>query len=192
MLGFLIGTVCLVGLVKVLRRGHGWHGGWRWGYAGCGGGGCGRAMDGGSGRAMGRGGFHDDGDEWGPRFSRRRPRGTFLRAIFERLDTTPGQEKFVAAAIDEVREAGRRLRGELSKSREDLAQAVRAEHFDAESLGLVFARHDEAIESMRKAFVGALAKVHDALDERQRARLADVLASGGSFRGFGGPYRGFA
>jgi hypothetical protein len=48
----------------------------------------------------------------------------------------------------------------------------------------MFARHDTTLETLRKAGMGALAKVHDALDERQRARLADMIESGpGYFRG---------
>jgi hypothetical protein len=56
--------------------------------------------------------------------------------------------------------------------------------------GELYARHDRAIEDLRKAFVGATAKIHDALDERQRARLADLIESGPRFGG-GGFGRGF-
>ena len=54
------------------------------------------------------------------------------------------------------------------------------------ALGDAFARHDDALERARKAAVGALAKLHDALDERQRRILANWLEA----RGRGGPYRG--
>ena len=52
-------------------------------------------------------------------------------------------------------------------------------------MGSLFATHDELLEQARKAFVGALAKVHDVLDVEQRRRLARLLTR---TRGFG-PYR---
>ncbi|HEX7664268.1 MAG TPA: hypothetical protein VF407_07160, partial [Polyangiaceae bacterium] len=54
------------------------------------------------------------------------------------------------------------------------------------------------VESMRKAAIDAFAKVHEALDERQRGLLGDFIEHGPRFRdfagrrggGFGGhPYR---
>ncbi len=110
-----------------------------------------------------------------------------MRGVLERLQTTPGQEKAIVAAVDEARETMRSLRGEADLSRQDLARAFTASSFDAELLGHTFARHDEAIETARKAAIGALAKIHDALDERQRAELADLVAKGPRF-GFH-PYR---
>lgn len=183
MLGILIGTACLFGLIKTLR----WGRMRRFGGGGCGGGWSGRG--GGWG-----GGYRDrwsDGDGfrggWGGE-------GFFLRAIFERLDATPAQEKVIAAALDELRETARSLRGELRGSRADVAKAMRGESFDEVLFGEMFARHDTALEAMRKAAMGALAKVHVVLDERQRARLADLIESGpGAFRGFrGGPWSGHA
>jgi hypothetical protein len=37
---------------------------------------------------------------------------------------------------------------------------------------------------MRKAFVGALGKIHAVLDDRQRERLADMIEGEGFHRGF--------
>ena len=168
MLGFLVGTACLIGLVKVVRGG-------RYGY---GHGGCG---------PRGWHGHHHGGH--GFRGGRGFGRNFFLRGIFERLDTTPGQEKVIVAALDEVREAARGMRGEASDTRADVARAVKGEVFDAEVMGAVFARHDGALETMRKVVVGAMAKVHDALDDRQRADLADLIARGARGGFVGGPYR---
>jgi uncharacterized membrane protein len=145
MLGFVFGTLCLVGLYKLHRV-----------------------------RRMG----------WG---HHRHHRGG-LRALFRAIDASPGQEKVIAAAVDEVRAAARETRGEWRQSREDLARAFRADSFDAEVMGLAFARHDDHLERLRKAVTGALARVHDALDERQRVRVAewldDVRGHGPAF-GFG-------
>lgn len=179
MLGFFVGTVCLIGLIKTLRWGcHHRGGGCGYGYHG---GGWGR-------RGWGGHGYHGDhdggwgGGGWsGP--------GMILRALFQRLDTTPGQEKVIVAAYEEVREATRAARGEARASRADIAKAMRAPGIDEVLFGEMFARHDAALETLRKAGVGAIAKVHDALDERQRARLADLIEAGpGFFRG--GPWEG--
>ena len=104
-----------------------------------------------------------------------------------RLETTPGQEKVILAAIDEVREAARKARGEARSTRKDVAGAMRAPAFDEVLFGEMFGRHDAELTELRKALVGALAKVHDALDEKQRAKLAELIESGpGFFRG--GPW----
>lgn len=109
----------------------------------------------------------------------------WLRGAFARLDTSPGQEKVIREVVDEMRDHGRALRSELGRARSDLARALRADTVDATALGEAFARHDEVLGRMREAGVGALAKLHDALDERQRGLLAQWLES----RSGGGPYR---
>jgi len=179
MLGVLIGTVCLIGLVRTLRWGRGSCGG---GYGRRGWGGHG--FGGGFGHdGYGRHGWEDqgfDGDGWGGP-------NMFLRMLFRRLETTPGQEKVIAQAYQEMREAAREAKGELRTSRADIAKAMRGPAIDEVLFGEMFARHDGALEKIRKAGIGAIAKVHDALDERQRARFADLIESGP--RGFrGGPW----
>ena len=179
MLGIIIGTACLIGLVKVLRHGRGGYG-----YAG---GGCGRGGWGGGGRFSGHrdhdggcgredGGFRRHGwGGWGG------GPGFFLRAIIEQLDATPEQEKVIAAASREVRNEAAKNREEIRRSREDIAKAMRSPGFDEVLLGELFARHDTAMEGMRRAFTGALAKVHVVLDEKQRNDLADMIENGPGF-----------
>lgn len=188
MLGFIIGTACLIGLVKVLRGGRGGYG---YGY-GCGGGGCG-----GGGRFRGYrdhgGGDHHEGGfrrGWGGGWGG--GPGFFLRAIIDQLDATPEQEKVIAAAFREVRDEGAKHREELRRSRNDIAKAMRSPGFDEVLLGELFARHDTAIEAMRRSLTGALAKVHVVLDEKQRNHLADLIENGpGFFRGGRSRRRGF-
>jgi hypothetical protein len=208
MFGFIIGTVCLIGLIKTLRGGCG-GGGWgRRGYGyggGCGGGrwggGWGHGGHGGYGGGPGgweegsgpehghhRGGpFRTHGRAWGGWGRGGGMQSFFLRRLFEHLDATPGQEKVIAAAVEEMRQAMREQRGEVQKTRGDIARAMRGANFDEVVLGELFARHDTAIEAMRKSAVGALGKVHEALDERQRARLADLVEQ---YPGFFGGGRG--
>jgi Spy/CpxP family protein refolding chaperone len=152
MFGFIIGTVCLIGLVKVLRRGRGWHG--RWGH-----GRYGTGYEGGHG---GRG-------RW------------FLRSIFQRLDTTPGQEKAIVSAIDELRQNRAIVREEAQQTREDLARVVASGLVDDAALEETFARHDRALAQLRVAFVEAVKKVSEALDDGQRKQVADVLRRSGRF-----------
>ena len=153
MLGFIIGTVCLIGLVKVLRRGRGWHGRWGHGYGSYGG-------------RMGHGGG---------------PRRWFLRSILERLETTPGQEKAIVAAIDELRDNRALVRDEAQQTRDDLARVVSSGLVDDAALEETFARHDRLLAQLRVAFVESLKKATEALDERQRKQVADFLARSGRF-----------
>ena len=69
-------------------------------------------------------------------------------------------------------------RGELKETRKDLLEAVRAEHFDPLLLEGMFGRHDERVSSVRAALTGALARVHEALDDAQRVRLAGLIRNG--------------
>ena len=118
----------------------------------------------------------------------------FLRAIFERLDTSPGQEKVIRDAVEEFSDSASDAKRELSKSREDLAKAMRNDYFDETLFGELFARHDTALEGLRKEGIGALARIHEVLDEKQRGRLADVIENGPGWFGRrdGGPYRSWA
>jgi hypothetical protein len=112
-----------------------------------------------------------------------------LRWLFERLDTSPGQEKVIRFEVEELLNKFGDFERTLRESKTDVAKAFRADDFNAEVMGDVFSRQDGAIDELRRGLVGALAKVHDALDSRQRARLADLLESMPG-RGWGrGPYR---
>jgi hypothetical protein len=194
MLGFIFGTVCLIAFAKMARRscyGHGYGG-----HCGGRGGGWGGGRWGGGwgGHWHGHGHGHNHGDESGPGGGPQWMMQRYvLRQLFERLDTTPGQEKVIVAAVDEVRTAVREARGEFKLSRDDLAKVMAGDIFDENTVGSTFARQDDALTTVRKAVTGALAKVHDALDSKQRARLAELISEGpggwGRYRG-GGPYRG--
>jgi uncharacterized membrane protein len=182
MLGFLIGTACLIGLVKVLRGGR-WG---RWGHhapmrAACGGGRSGlcdedpRGFDG----RWGHDGYDGYDGYDGP--------GALLRRLMAGLEVTPDQAKVIREAARELRESAKSLRGEPRATRDDLARVARADVLDENALGDLFTRHDDHLRTMRKAFVGALGRVHAVLDDTQRERLASMLERG---RPFGGRPRG--
>jgi len=161
MFGFFFGAMCLAGMVFVLRRPYafahhrGWHG-WQGG--------------------PGRRGW-EDGQSWGgpgagPGLGRAR---RMLRVVSERLGTSPAQETVLADAAEAVAGAFEGLRGEWQQSRGDLARALRAEAFDVEAMRGLFGRHDERIKVVREVLVTQGARVHEVLDARQRAALADFL-----------------
>jgi hypothetical protein len=168
MLGFIIGTVCLIGLIKVLRRGGYYH---RFGYGGRGWGAG--AFGGGGWRGFG-------GSYW------------WLRSIFERLETTPGQEKVIVGALEDLRSSRAAVWDEVKQTRADLAQALSIGLIDDATLEETFARHDRMLAQLRVSFVETMKKVTEVLDERQRKLLAEALQGRSWFGGgprWGGPYR---
>jgi hypothetical protein len=165
MFGILFGVLCVAGMVYVLRRPYAFahRGGWDRGWHG----------------AHGRHGWQDS-EPWGgggagrgfgePGRARR-----MLRWVYERLGTSPAQETVLADAAEAVVGAVQSLRGEWQQSRGDLARALRSETFDVDAMGSAFGRHDERIKVLREVLTTQGARVHDVLDGRQRAALADLL-----------------
>ncbi len=114
-----------------------------------------------------------------------------MRGLFERLETTPGQEKVIMQAAEELQAAFQKLRP-ASKGLEDLAAALRAESFDEGSAAKFSVEAEETFGSVKTAVLDTLRKVHEVLDARQRGILAEFLERrGGFFGGFGGggPFR---
>ena len=102
----------------------------------------------------------------------------FLRRVLERLDTTPGQEKVIREAINDLQEEAYALRKDIRGTRSEIAEALRAPELDKQLLDQVFAKHDEVIEKLRASMVSSADRVHTTLDEQQRKRLADMIESG--------------
>ena len=113
-----------------------------------------------------------------------------MRWLFERLDTSPGQEKVIVQAADELTEAFEKMRDEFSVTRAAMARSLRGETFDAASLREMDAKHDALLENMRKTLRTSLSRVHEALDPKQRRELADMLEHGWGYgwrgHGYGG------
>jgi Spy/CpxP family protein refolding chaperone len=161
MLGAIIGAVCVVGAFKVARRAL-WH---RRGYRHGWGGGCSPRFGGGGGLGSRRGGM--------------------LRWLFERLETTPGQERAIGDAVMRLRKEGVAVREEVALTRADLARAIEGGIVDDATLEETFARHDRLLAQLRVGWIEALKTVSETLDPRQRKEVADVLARRGFF---GGPW----
>lgn len=169
MLGFFVGIASLIGLAALRRhhRGHG-HG------CGHGGHGCGHGD---------HGGFGGRGGPW-----RRRS----LWMVFEHLDTTPGQEKLIREELSQLWAHRDSVSSAWRSAGEELAETLRQDTVDEDTVDQILARHQEGLADVRKQIARSLARIHDSLDQRQRERLAHFLGRRG-FRGspFGGPYRGF-
>jgi hypothetical protein len=132
-----------------------------------------------------RGRFGDHHDEFGydyrdDRYGEGMP--FYVRFLSRRLYASPAQERVMADAIEQFRNDVLPLRAEAEKTRHDLAAAFRRPTFDEVQMGEMFARHDDAVEKLRKAVVGLGARVHEALDERQREQLATMIERGPGFR----------
>ena len=112
----------------------------------------------------------------------------FLRWLFERLDTTPGQERVIRDAVDDFVDHAWKAKSDLEATRGDVARAVGRDALDEGVLGEVFAKHDGSLSDVRQAFVATLGKIHEVLDERQRARLSELVEAGVG-RPWYGPYR---
>jgi Spy/CpxP family protein refolding chaperone len=180
MLGFIFGTVCLVALIKVLRHGRGWHGGWRYAHGGCGHHGYGG----------GHGWHGHDHGHGGPPWARwggGGGRGGFFgeRFLFSRLETTPGQEKVIRDAFQKVRDTAREARQEWRDTSE-LTTLLRGDTFDRTAAEGLSGKADASFAKLRVVVVEAFAQIHEALDDRQRRILADFIESRG--RGGFGPF----
>jgi Spy/CpxP family protein refolding chaperone len=159
MFGLIVGTLCLFALMATLRARRYAHYGslgyWRHGYAyaGC--------------------AHHDASPYYGGHRDRRR---LAMRWLFERLDTTPGQEKAIVKSLETCREHLASGRGELGDARKDLAQALGGDVLDQSALAAAVGRVDTLVERAGVEFSTALSEVHAALDGKQRKQLAELIA----------------
>lgn len=187
-IGFAIGTLCLIGLIRTVAHRRGGYGFFPHGYAyGYGGHGCGPRRHGfghhGFGDHHHRRSWHedvldDDGPSWrgngGPPWGR--GRGVVL-SILEKLDASPAQERVIMSAIDELKGIAKEMRGIGRDVRSDVAKAVRGPLLDDVALEGATARIDDATMKLRAAARAAIAKIHEALDDRQRKMLGDMIDS---------------
>lgn len=97
---------------------------------------------------------------------------------FEALDTSPGQEKAIRAALAELRKSAVELRPELDATRSQLAQTLAGEQFDAAAFEATLERQAASFGRMAPVASRALAQIHDALDPDQRWRLARLIENG--------------
>ncbi len=192
MFGILIGAAAVAGLVIAKHHRHRhhrhamagcgdpWHGGWHDGAE------TGRGWHG-PGHSHGR---HGRGGAW--RFWGRR---AMEHRLLQELDCTPAQERLVREELRGLVDQLRSMRGERDATRDDLARAIAGPELDRAALMAMFTRHDQRLVELRAGLSAALERVHAALDDRQRARLIELVRGGPGGRGGRGggagegPYR---
>jgi Spy/CpxP family protein refolding chaperone len=165
MIGFILGTACLIGLIAIwTRHRHGY-------YA----------------FAEGRHGYHRHraGDERGFGWRGRGRGGMALYRLFDRLDTTPGQEKAIKNALEEAREQLAMVRQPLEELRSDLGEAMQQDAFDRAQVEALFTRGEGRLKEARASVIEALERVHAALEPEQRKQLGKLVGRWGA-RGLGG------
>jgi Spy/CpxP family protein refolding chaperone len=182
MIGFIVGTLCLFGLIRLLafrRYRHLMHHGYGYGPFAFAGAPFARGHAGyGYGPAFGRG-------HWSPRrFGGYAAGAGFGRTVFAQLDTTPGQEKAIAQAVDALREHMKGSRDELRAARKGVAAAIGGDVLDEAALEAALARAQAVSQAFARALSRVLADVHTALDVEQRARLSELIADDANWRGF--------
>lgn len=124
---------------------------------------------GGPGPGPGRGGWHRGGRRW------------MLRALFRRLDASPVQERAIVAELEKLQDRVWAAKADAHEARGDLAAALRGPVLDDAALGAVLGRVDAAVGESRAAVIDALRGVHAALDDRQRAEVADLIERRGGW-----------
>lgn len=120
---------------------------------------------------------HAFGYGCGGRFGRRRGRWG-LYGVFQELDTSPGQEKAIRAALGDLRAKLDELLPRFDSARGEVAAALREEQFDASKLDASIDGRSVELGQLTRAMSAALAKAHEALDPDQRRRLARIIEAG--------------
>lgn len=172
MFGFFAGSLALVLMLKVAFGHHYYRHGWRH-HGGFGGG-----YGGGFGHHHRHGGHGHGGWRHGGGWRR-----YALYSLFERLDATPGQEKVISGAMDELRAKLAKMRGQWGEQRKQAATAFRSETLTPDQAEGVFAPFGANFDELRAASAEAMRKIHEALDDRQRGVLADLVERGWGFGG---------
>lgn len=112
------------------------------------------------------------------RYGGGRRRAWMFRWLFQRLDTTPGQEKVFESAAEDLEGRARQMMSEVEQLRRDAAKGLRGEAFDAAAIRESFARQRAHLDTLEESVVGHLGKAHEALRPEQRQELADLLERG--------------
>jgi Spy/CpxP family protein refolding chaperone len=122
-------------------------------------------------RHYGYPGFH-----YGPRRGFR-GRG-IMRGLFWQLETTPGQENAIVAALDEAFARLRSLKGDVSATRRELGALIGSDTLDRAALEALIARQRTQLDAASAELVRTLERVHEVLDDSQRRELGALIAEG--------------
>lgn len=111
-----------------------------------------------------------------------RGRGFMARRLLRRLDATPEQERLFLEELEALRTAMGGVREGVWSSRQQLAQALEAEAFDAQALDAVFAASLQRLHQVKARAGESIARLHAALAPAQRLQLAAMLRHPSGFR----------
>jgi Spy/CpxP family protein refolding chaperone len=101
-----------------------------------------------------------------------------MRWLFGSLDATPAQERALRDLIHSARDQLKQLHLEGRALRDELGNVFRADKFDEVRFVGAEAKISEKVRQATGIFRSTLEQMHEILDGRQRAKLADWLASG--------------
>ncbi len=104
-------------------------------------------------------------------------RKRMAQRLFLHLETTPGQEKAIGAALEEFMDKLGQHGRALRQSAGAVGRWIRGTQFDEELLQQIFAQHDVVLAEARQDLVALLRRLHESLDDAQRARLARFIES---------------
>jgi Spy/CpxP family protein refolding chaperone len=103
--------------------------------------------------------------------------------LISRINATPEQAQVLRIEVGEFLKYARGLRSELGGYRTDIAEAMKADSFDATIMGESFGRQDDQLRELRERLVGSLARIHDVLEPEQREMVSELLEHGPRFGG---------
>ncbi|MFT7626010.1 MAG: ABC-type transporter Mla subunit MlaD [Myxococcota bacterium] len=106
-------------------------------------------------------------------------RAPMVQRVLDEIQATPEQRTEVFDAIEQLKAAGFTSRSQWHNIRQDVAEALRSEVAEPESI--VESRRPAA-EQLISAFNEAFERVHAALQPQQRLQLATIVASGPQHR----------
>ena len=97
--------------------------------------------------------------------------------VLDRLDTSPGQDKAILGAIDDLRDSAVSARRDLPDLKKQVAEALRAETFDEHAFQAIFDEPLGRLNKLRDELTRTAATIHETLTPKQRDRLYDLVQS---------------
>ncbi len=100
------------------------------------------------------------------------------RRLFRSLDATAAQERALRELIHSARDQLQQLHLDGRALRQEVGDVVRADQFDKSHLAGTEAKIGEKFRQAAEVVRSTLEQMHEILDGRQRAKVADWLTSG--------------
>ncbi|HEX5661216.1 MAG TPA: periplasmic heavy metal sensor [Polyangiales bacterium] len=101
-----------------------------------------------------------------------------LRGLFWQLETTPGQENAIVAALDEALERLRSLKADTTTTRRELGALIGSQALDRAALEALIGRQRTQLDAASAELVRTVERVHEVLDDSQRRELGALIAEG--------------